>query len=293
MILSIGDICLVLRSYAVGIVGNIGPTYQLFLQSELVVSSDVAASADIIMKVHPGGMPKTDDLPKVFESEQIWALYLHDEQYRLIYRSPLVDQLSWVVDANRRFTEVTFYGNANPDFGFPGPLELSIDRTIFMHFLAQREGAIIHSAGMMSEGNVYVFAGKSGAGKTTVSRLLTAREGMTMLSDDRMIVRKMAGEYRAYGTPWPGEARIAVNAGAPLAGIFFLTQDSRNQIRPLSVSDALTRLMPVISIPWYDRECVAAMLQFCDDLLAAVPVYELRFRRDPTVVDMIQEFMTA
>jgi hypothetical protein len=115
--------------------------------------------------------------------------------------------------------------------------------------------------------------------------------GGTFLSDDRIIIRKIGREFLMYGTPWPGDAGYAVNASVPLKGIFFLSKGEENSIRALTPADAIARLMPVASIPWYDREKVELMMTFCDDLLSAIPMYELTFVPDQAVVSYLETFI--
>jgi hypothetical protein len=52
----------------------------------------------------------------------------------------------------------------------------------------------------------------------------------------------------------------------------------------------LEQLLPVTSIPWYDREVLPDVLDFCGDLVSSVPAYELYFRPDPGVVDFLESF---
>ena len=162
-----------------------------------------------------------------------------------------------------------------------------------MYLLSQKQGAIVHAAGMSMHGKGYIFPGRSGAGKSTVSRLLLSCETATMLSDDRIIIRKSDNAFRAFGTPWPGDAGIAENRSSELNGIFFIHHDSENSIKKLPPSEALRRLMPVTSIPWYDEKPMSDILQFCEDLVYAIPAYELFFRPDSSVADFMEKFLLS
>ena len=94
-----------------------------------------------------------------------------------------------------------------------------------------------------------------------------------------------------YGTPWPGEAGYAMNESAPLKGVFFLKKGCQNSIKELKPSDAIAGLMPVVSLPWYDRDKMEIMLAFCDAMMRCVPMYELTFKPDEAVVDMLVGFI--
>jgi hypothetical protein len=148
-----------------------------------------------------------------------------------------------------------------------------------MYFLASRGGLCLHAAGAVVASHGCVFPGKSGAGKSTVSRLLAGSDGTALLSDDRVIVRRHGGGFDLYGTPWAGEARIAVNKSHTLEGLFFLRQSSRDAVLPLDRHGALEALIPVVSVPWYDDRYRDAVLGVCEDLLEHVPLWTLEFRR--------------
>jgi hypothetical protein len=162
-----------------------------------------------------------------------------------------------------------------------------------MYILARRQGALLHASGLYINGRGYIFPGKSGAGKSTITRQFAVRGDTGLLSDDRIVVRKIDGAFKAYGTPWPGEARIAFNKSVPLAGIFFINHGSANQIKEISPQKALARLLPVTSIPWYDREVMDKILTFCEDLISSVPIYELDFKPSVEVVDVLEQFVSA
>ncbi len=90
----------------------------------------------------------------------------------------------------------------------PGVLVFSclipLDQLLFLAPLAHTNGLLLHASGAVIDGKAFVFAGHSGDGKTTLSRLLAA-EGLELLSDERIALRREGESFRAYGTPWPGE----------------------------------------------------------------------------------------
>jgi hypothetical protein len=136
-----------------------------------------------------------------------------------------------------------------------------------------------------------MFAGKSGAGKSTLSRNFQSA-GYEVLSDDRIAVRKMDKDFFAFGTPWSGDANIALNKGLPLGGIFFISHSANNVIREVTPAEAAERLMPVTSIPFYDKETTLCILAFCEDLVLHIPAYELSFKPGSEVVDLVEEYVS-
>ncbi len=114
-----------------------------------------------------------------------------------------------------------------------------------------------------------------------------------LLSDDRIIIRKESDTFRIYGTPWPGEAGIAVNRSAPLKGVFFLEKSSNNIIQQIDEAEALRRFMSVLSVPWYDRDSISGALSLVSELISRVPSYVLQFKPGEEVVDTIEKFISA
>jgi hypothetical protein len=166
-----------------------------------------------------------------------------------------------------------------------------LDQILMTYLLSQSGGVLLHSAGVLCNGRLWLLAGKSGAGKSTSAALLREVCGVELVSDDRIIVRKIDGWYVAYGTPWPGEAKIAANRTAPLAGILFLDKSPHNRIDDISAVDAFERMMPVASIPWYESELFTVAMDFCGSLAENLPMYVLKFRPDAEAAEMISNFL--
>jgi len=179
------------------------------------------------------------------------------------------------------------------DIAITSPLTYPLDQILLMHILARHEGALIHAAGVATGGKALIFAGRSGAGKSTLARLLGDRRGLKLLSDDRTAVRKVGSTFTAYGTPWPGDQRAALNDKATLCGVCFLRRATADRIEPLTPSQALERLLPVTSVPWYDGEVVSRVLAFLDDLLARVPTFDLHFKPTAGVADLVEELIQS
>ena len=235
----------------------------------------------------------------LFKANEAWSFYeSHSFKWMVLFH-PNVDQPVWTARFNLEFTEVNVYcgshmiDRSEKQIVIRNPVKYPLDQILMMHFLALNAGMLIHAAGWRINDAGWMFAGKSGAGKSTISNLIVEHTGTEFLSDDRIIVRKIKDEFLMYGTPWPGDAGYAVNDSVPLKGIFFLSKGQENSIRKLGPSDAVSRLMPVSSIPWYDREKVELLMDFCDVLIGAIPMYELTFVPDKAAFDMLVDFINA
>ena len=164
-----------------------------------------------------------------------------------------------------------------------------LDELLFMYASAGRDQLLVHSAGCSVYGDVgLVFCGVSGAGKSTISKQLLKDDDFSLISDDRIIIHKRDDVYFMSGTPWPGEAGISDNKTVPLRALFFLKQAEYSSLEPIKAGDAFKQMLPMSTIPWYERELLPGVLDFCEGATAAVPAFNLYFTRDDGVADLLK-----
>ena len=263
------------------------PIYSPFINPNGQCSFTVPVTIEFEKSLH------TDIFPKVIENEGPWSsVYSNGNEYIITREVSGSDDHSFSLRFNKRFEDVRICHTGKlAGVYVDNPFSYPLDQLLLIHLLAWHEGALIHSAAFGCNGKVYMFAGKSGAGKSTLSRQLKA-SGYEVLSDDRVAVRKMQNVLYAFGTPWSGDAHIALNKGLPLGGIFFISHAAGNIIREITPAKAAERLMPVTSIPFYDKEAMLNILSFCEDLVLHVPAYELCFKPGIEVINLIEEHVS-
>jgi hypothetical protein len=151
-------------------------------------------------------------------------------------------------------------------------------RVFFSTYLLDLDGAMIHGASVVSEGNAYLFFGVSGAGKTTTARLSAPRR---ILSDELTILRRDGDGYRAYGTPFWGELqKNGDNVSAPLAGLNMLAKDSTVFLEPVSPKFALQAIMPCVLFFAHEQHLVNAAVNRVADIVGRVPARKMHFLPD-------------
>ena len=164
-------------------------------------------------------------------------------------------------------------------------------RIVHTLVLAKQGGFLLHSASAIRNGKAFLFAGVSGAGKTTISRLAPA--DATLLTDEISYVRKQnRGQnddgYVAFGTPFTGElAKLGENASAPVAALYLLAQGPENRIDPVTESDAGRELLANMLFFAEDQEMVHYAFQAACDFVHRVPVHRLTFVPDARVWELI------
>ncbi len=254
------------------------------------------SAGSILVDFLCGDFPGLPDQECLFRGSESWAAYRSGGGYILASASPGREAPAWVASTTRDFADITIHVGGS---GRPGPagnvyfnpLRYPLDQILLMHYLGTRNGLIVHSAGLLCNEKSYIFPGISGAGKTTLSECLGGSARFHLLSDDRMIIREMDSSIRAYGTPWPGDGKIAVNGNGKLGGIFFLNKSPENRAQELTPQEAFHRLMPVVSIPWYNRDIVGSSLGFCERLVSETPAYDLFFHPSPDLSPFLAEML--
>lgn len=159
-------------------------------------------------------------------------------------------------------------------------------RILHSLILAEDGGFLVHAASAVKNGRAFLFAGVSGAGKTTISRL--APSDVVVLTDEISYVRPGRGGYDAFGTPFAGElARIGANLRAQLEAVYLLVQGPENKIEPVSETEAVRAFLRNILFFAHDQKLVEKVFQNAFDFVSRVPMYRLTFVPDAKVWELI------
>src|SRR5579863_9946816 len=164
-------------------------------------------------------------------------------------------------------------------------------RIVHTLVLARQGGFLLHSASAIRNGRAFLFAGVSGAGKTTISRL--APPDVTLLTDEisyvrRSSVRERETGYTAFGTPFTGElAKLGENVSAPIAALYLLAQGPENRIDPVAPGEAARSLLANVLFFAEDEELVQSTFHAAFEFVSRVPVSRLTFVPDARVWELI------
>jgi len=164
------------------------------------------------------------------------------------------------------------------------PLEYPLDELLMMHVLSQGTGVAIHGCGLIDAGGrAYVFAGQSGAGKSTLARLWMDDPGVRLLTDERVVLRTDRHPIVVYGTPWHGDAVLVSPLSADLAGVFFLHHAATHAVAPTGGLLAVAQLLACAFLPFHNAEAVGRVMATVEQVIRAVPCYDLWFAPDASV----------
>jgi hypothetical protein len=162
---------------------------------------------------------------------------------------------------------------------------------LLINILSQGRGVLLHALGVADQGKGLLFIGRSGAGKSTLAKLYKPYQsngGVTILSDERVVVTKEDGRFWLSGTPWPGEGLTVSSETVPLRKVFFLEHGTANTL----ISDRLINLQGLffqqLFLPFWNRDALAFALQFGEELLSTVPAARLAFVNDTRVIEFLR-----
>ena len=173
-------------------------------------------------------------------------------------------------------------------------LERAAIQRAFAEFLFDRDILLIHGSTVAVDGQAYLFAAKSGTGKSTHTRLWRQVFGQraVMINDDKPFLHLTDTGVIAFGSPWSGKHGLDTNICAPLGGICILQRGQENIIRPLSAEEALPRLHKEAYIPM-DAEKYPKFQTLVEKLARQVPLWHMTCTKDPQAAQVAFDAMST
>ncbi len=255
----------------------------------------ITEGEELAVAVDIGQVPTPTTAAVIFDSGESWLAAREGGGLRLFFRSPTAAGRFWwratVPDGDEPI-RLLFAPELLESGGvLANPLHYPLDQLLCMWLLAERRGCILHAAGVGLDGRGIAFIGRSGAGKTTLMSRLGELGGLMRLSDDRVVVSARL-EPTVFGTPWAGEGLVAGNHAVPLKALVFLHHARQHRLEAIDARAAAHRVLPTASVPWFDARRSAACLETLDALVRAVPAFDLHFRPDSGVVEVLDRLLS-
>jgi len=249
---------------------------------------------DIRLRARWDDLSRKNNGKLIFDSGDLWKLYSENGSYCFRFTSPIMGAHPYKMatfakgfDSGEVYLHESYFNQNQHIY----PLEYPLDELIINNFLARGRGVEVHACGILnSRGQGYLFVGQSTAGKTTMAKLWENEPG-TILSDDRIILRRMEDTIWMYGTPWHGEAMLASSSRAQLTAVYFLEKGQKNELVVQKPSDSISRLFACSFPPFYNRDALDFTLTFLEDITKSVPCSELKFTPDKSVTEFILKAM--
>lgn len=250
------------------------------------------AASDLTVRTRWVDEPARDDGSPLFDSGAVWRVHRCGDDFLFQFNSPTMGSLPYkTARVNKTFTssEVGLYrpyfDRRRPVY----PLAYPLDELLFIHLLAQGRGVELHGCGVVdASGEASLFVGQSGAGKSTMARLWDREPHVTILSDDRIVVREINGQIMVFGTPWHGDEPFAASGPARLARVCFLRHGESHHLKGATAAESAARLFACSFVPVYDAAAIEFTLGLLETIARRVACYELEFAPDRSVVDFVR-----
>ena len=272
--IKIGDVAISIEGE---VSAEIAPAYLPFMSR---------GETDISLRLHLY-LPDMVVGEKVFESPPIWTLYRENGNSLIRLFPEMADlQRTLLLPHHLKHADLYF---ADDFIRFIDPYFGPTMELLLIHYLTQERGVILHACGIVIEDRGMLFLGESGAGKSTLARMWDQENGVDILSDDRVVVRKQGREFRIYGTPWHGEAAFGSPQEAKLERIFFLSHGKENSVKDMKGLDLISHLLTCSFPPLWDSQAMEFVLEFFSQLAAQVPCQELSFRPEKSALALVKK----
>lgn len=159
--------------------------------------------------------------------------------------------------------------------------------------LPRHGGLLMHASAIAVRDRAHIFAGVSGAGKSTISAMLAATDdGFTKLSDELLIVApERPGEHLSppavHVTPFIGSRGLPHGTSTPIAAVYFLNQAPDHRREPMTRTDGLRELLRHVLVYVAEPETAESVLDVASRLVQCVPCHRLHFAKDPGVASVL------
>lgn len=225
-----------------------------------------------------------------------WAIYQVGDSW--VYEMMLPDRIE-VDEVNKSYFIAVFsHDHSQGDIftsmgavfqeGNLATLTLSTsDQILIARLLADRDGFLVHASGVEMNGKGLLFVGHSGAGKSTMSRLVEPHA--RILCDERNVVRRSGDGWQLHGT-WNHSDLVKVSPQpAPLGAVLFLEKADCNRIIPLTDRrEIVHRLLPCIIRPFVTPDWWKKTLTSVEQIAREVPCYVVKSDKSGTILAELQ-----
>ncbi len=237
-------------------------------------------NADIEIKIENNSFRLPQGIPPLLSTRNWDYLRTRDRRYFHFPRG----QSSSLAEISNNFKNIRFSSKDKH-----GQLLLYLfPEILYSLILPEFEGVLLHACGIKIRNKVFIFMAPPEGGKSTMAKLALEKD-LTVLNDDRIILRKLKDRYFAFGNPWHGEVGNTSPDSGEIKELFFLKKAKRNYIRKITRKDMFLNIVRNSFYLREDKENLKKVVEIASDLVDNIEGYILGFRPDVSVWRYLDE----
>lgn len=215
-------------------------------------------------------------------------LYIYKEKYGFVREfNPVTrkDPYAWLLPINENNYELLYM--YDKEYYFKSS-KIIFDAINIEEILNKYNAFILHSSLINFKNKGILFSAPSGIGKSTQADLWNRYENTEIINGDRVAIRKVNGEWIAYGLPIAGSSGIYKNKKVNLSNIIILKQGKENKLKKISLRESFIKLYQETAIYTWDNNFKDNIVSMLIDLVQTIPVYQYECLPDKSAVDFLK-----
>ena len=225
-----------------------------------------------------------------FENELGLKVYNFNEEYIFDYKDEERTFVKRVIyNRIKKEAKVYIYSKKIAKAGHHF-IESTQFQMLFMLILAENNSFLLHSNLIKLDNNYGIcFCGKSGNGKTTLSKLFTVYNKDCVLTDETVLISFFENKVFAAGTPWKGSgADYYKNEQIELKKIYLINHGKYNYCEEINNSTAVKELALQTFPYFWDSKLLYKNLNKVNKILGSICIKKLFFYPDVNIIKFIK-----
>lgn len=193
------------------------------------------------------------------------------------------DRITHIASFSDNYTKWKIYCNNSENNNEINPLQYPIGPIILYYSLLVNDGILLHASAVEMDNKGFVFAGFSGAGKTTMAELLYFSS--IVIDDDRLAIRIIDDKFFVFSTP---VHHLSKSRRTSLNEIYIIHHSKENSRTKISIIEAYRDILAFTIQHNYNPELINKMLQIVEKIVDHTSVFHLGFKPDSKIVTFLK-----
>jgi len=159
--------------------------------------------------------------------------------------------------------------------------------------LLDYDGFFLHASMISYKGRAILFTADKQMGKSTQAALWEKYAGAETLNGDRALIRRIEGEWYAFGSPYCGTSDICKAAELPIGAIVLLGKGKENVGGRAQTGASFRSLLSGASFETWNRAEVLKLTQLFGELIQNVSFYKYDCLPEPQAVTDLLEIIST